>query len=93
MIFAAQKLRMIPKLKNPTVVIVDDRIDLESQITGDFTSADIPNLDSAGTKEELIKFFQADIRKILITTIFRFGDVTETLNTRDNIIVMVDEAH
>ena len=93
MIFAAQKLRMIPELKNPTVVIVDDRIDLESQITGDFTSADIPNLDSAGTKEELIKFFQADIRKILITTIFRFGDVTETLNTRDNIIVMVDEAH
>ena len=93
MIFAAQKLRMIPELKNPTVVIVDDRISLETQITGDFTAADIPNLDSAGTKEELIKFFKADIRKILITTIFRFGDVTETLNTRDNIIVMVDEAH
>lgn len=93
MIFAAQKLRMIPELKNPTVVIVDDRISLETQITGDFTAADIPNLDSAGTKEELIKFFQADIRKILITTIFRFGDVTETLNSRDNIIVMVDEAH
>lgn len=93
MIFAAQKLRMIPELKNPTVVIVDDRISLETQITGDFTAADIPNLDSAGTKEELIKFFKADTRKILITTIFRFGDVTETLNTRDNIIVMVDEAH
>ena len=93
MVFAAQKLRMIPELKNPTVVIVDDRISLETQITGDFTAADIPNLDSAGTKEELIKFFKADIRKILITTIFRFGDVTETLNTRDNIIVMVDEAH
>ena len=32
MVFAAQKLRMIPELKNPTVVIVDDRIDLETQI-------------------------------------------------------------
>lgn len=93
MIFAAQKLRMIPQLKNPTVVVVDDRISLETQITGDFNAADIPNLDSAGTKEELIKFFRSDLRKILITTIFRFGDVTETLNTRDNIIVMVDEAH
>lgn len=93
MIFAAQKLRMIPELKNPTVVVVDDRISLETQITGDFNASDIPNLDSVGTKEELIKFFQADLRKILITTIFRFGDVTETLNTRDNIIVMVDEAH
>lgn len=93
MIFAAQKLRMIPELKNPTVVVVDDRISLETQITGDFNAADIPNLDSAGTKEELINFFKSDLRKILITTIFRFGDVTETLNTRDNIIVMVDEAH
>ena len=54
MIFAAQKLRMIPELKNPTVVVVDDRISLETQITGDFNAADIPNLDSAGTKEELI---------------------------------------
>lgn len=93
MIFAAQKLRMIPELKNPTVVVVDDRISLETQITGDFNAADIPNLDSAGSKDELIKFFKSDLRKILITTIFRFGDVTETLNTRDNIIVMVDEAH
>lgn len=93
MIFAAQKLRIIPELKNPTVVVVDDRISLETQITGDFNAADIPNLDSAGTKEELINFFKSDLRKILITTIFRFGDVTETLNTRDNIIVMVDEAH
>lgn len=93
MVFAAQKLRMIPELKNPTVVVVDDRISLETQITGDFNAADIPNLDSAGTKEELINFFKSDLRKILITTIFRFGDVTETLNTRDNIIVMVDEAH
>lgn len=33
MVFAAQKLRMMPELKNPTVVIVDDRIDLETQIT------------------------------------------------------------
>lgn len=30
MIFAAQKLRMIPELKNPTVVVVDDRISLET---------------------------------------------------------------
>ena len=29
MVFAAQKLRMMPELGNPTVVIVDDRIDLK----------------------------------------------------------------
>ncbi|MFB5496515.1 type I restriction endonuclease subunit R [Enterococcus casseliflavus] len=93
MVFAAQKLRMIPELQNPTVVIVDDRIDLETQITGDFNAADIPNLQSLATKEELMNFFEQDMRKIAITTIFRFGDVEKALNHRDNIIVMVDEAH
>ena len=93
MVFAAQKLRAHKKLKNPTVVIVDDRLDLETQITADFMNADIPNLASAGSKEDLINFFQQDQRKILITTIFKFGDVTECLSDRDNIILMVDEAH
>ncbi|MBO6233481.1 MAG: HsdR family type I site-specific deoxyribonuclease [Clostridia bacterium] len=93
MVFAAEKLRMIPKLKNPTVVIVDDRIDLETQITATFNASDIPNLTSAGTKEELTSFFQGDMRKILITTIFKFGEVDKMLNDRANIIVMVDEAH
>ena len=93
MVFAAQKLRMIPELKNPTVVIVDDRIDLETQITATFNASDIPNLTSASTKEELLSFFRGDMRKILITTIFKFGEVDGELNSRDNIIVMVDEAH
>ena len=93
MVFAAQKLRMIPELRNPTVVIVDDRIDLETQITATFNASDIPNLTSASTKEELQSFFRGDMRKILITTIFKFGEVNAELNARDNIIVMVDEAH
>ena len=93
MVFAAQKLRMIPELKNPTVVIVDDRIDLETQITATFNASDIPSLAKASSKEELIDFFKGDMRKILITTIFKFGEVEGCLNERDNIILMVDEAH
>lgn len=93
MVFAAQKLRMMPELRNPTVVIVDDRIDLETQITETFNASDIPNLASAASKEELISFFRGDMRKILITTIFKFGEVSGVLNQRDNIILMVDEAH
>ena len=93
MVFAAQKLRLQNELHAPTVVIVDDRIDLEDQITGDFTRADIPNIESAKTKDELVAFFKQDQRKILITTIFKFGDVDSVLNERDNIILLVDEAH
>ena len=93
MVFAAQKLRRQEVLKAPTVVIVDDRIDLEDQITGDFTRAEIPNVDSVKSKEELAtKILQ---RKILITTIFKFGDLAEgqVLDERDNIILLMDEAH
>ena len=93
MVFASQMLMHQEQLKAPTVVIVDDRRDLRDQITGDFTRAEIPNLDFAYTKEELKQFFRDDQRKILITTIFLFGEIKEALNPRSNIIVMVDEAH
>ena len=89
--FAAVKLRMLPDLMNPTVLIVDDRLDLESQITAQFHSSDVGNLESASTREQLMTMLRQDIRKIIITTIFRFQEVTGELSQRDNIIVMVDE--
>ena len=93
MVFAAQKLRLLQDLKSPTVLIVDDRVDLEDQITGDFTRAEIPNVEGIESKSELeTKIHQ---RKILITTIFKFGDLVDgqILDERDNIILLMDEAH
>ena len=93
MVFAAQKLRRQEVLHAPTVVIVDDRIDLEDQITGDFTRAEIPNVDGISSKWELEEKIHQ--RKILITTIFKFGDLDEgeVIDDRDNIILLMDEAH
>ncbi len=93
MVLAAQKLRMHAGLKNPTVLIVVDRIDLDTQITGTFTGADIPNLEKADTREKLQQLLAQDVRKIIITTIFKFGEATGSLNDRSNIIALVDEAH
>lgn len=93
MVFAAQKLRMHGKLGNPTVMIVVDRIDLDTQITATFNAADIPNMIGAATRQELQKLLGSDSRKIIITTIHKFGEAHGCLNDRANIIVMVDEAH
>jgi len=93
MVFAAQKLRLHPLLKNPTVIIVVDRIDLDTQVTGTFTGADIPNLEKAETRENLQQLLAQDVRKIIITTIFKFGEADGVLNNRHNIIALVDEAH
>lgn len=93
MVFAAQKLRMMKDLNAPTVLIVNDRIDLAGQIFGTFSMADVPNLVPADTNAELIRLLKADTRKVIITKIFEFAQIEEAINYRDNIIVMVDEAH
>jgi type I restriction enzyme R subunit len=93
MLFAARKLRLHPALKNPTVMIVVDRIDLDSQISSTFYAADTPNLIKADSRSELQRLLAQDVRKIIITTIFKFGEVDGVLNDRSNIIAMVDEAH
>ena len=93
MVFAAQKLRMQPELRNPTVLIVVDRVDLDAQISATFHASDIPNLVKAETRGELERLLRQDTRKIIITTIHKFGEAEGELNDRDNIIVLVDEAH
>lgn len=93
MVFAAQKLRLHPKLGNPTVIIVVDRIDLDTQITATFNAADVPNMIGVNDRKELQTLLGQDVRKVLITTIHKFGEADGKLNERSNIILMVDEAH
>ena len=93
MVFAAQKLRLEPALRAPTVIIVVDRIDLDAQISATFHAGDIPNLVKAESREDLETLLRQDIRKIIITTIFKFAEAGGALNDRENIIVLVDEAH
>ncbi len=93
MVFAAQKLRMHPALCNPTVLIVVDRVDLDTQITATFNAADAPNLVVAESRDELQRLLAQDVRKIIITTIHKFGEAPGVLNPRSNIIALVDEAH
>jgi type I restriction enzyme R subunit len=92
-VFAAQKLRLQPELGNPTVIIVVDRIDLDTQISSTFHASDVPNLVKAETREDLQKLLKQDTRKIIITTIFKFGEAEGVLNDRGNIVALVDEAH
>ena len=93
MVFAAQKLRRAPELKSPTVIVLVDRIDLDTQISGTFNASDIPNVEATENIRDLQKMLQHDTRKIIISMIHKFRDAQPNMNTRDNIIVLVDEAH
>ena len=93
MLFAARKLRLHPALKNPTVLVVVDRIDLDSQISGTFYAADMTNMVRTESRKELADLLAKDARKVVITTIHKFAEAEGVLNDRDKIIVLVDEAH
>lgn len=93
MVFAAQKLRREAQLKSPTVIVLVDRTDLDTQITGTFNAADVANVESTESIKDLQKMLERDTRKIIISMIHKFRDATPNMNTRDNIIVLVDEAH
>lgn len=93
MVFAANKLRLHPKLANPTVLVVVDRLDLDTQISATFNATDIPNTVTAVNREDLRLMLSQDVRKVIITTIHKFGEAGGVLNNRSNVIALVDEAH
>ena len=93
MVFAAQKLRRHPALKSPTVLVLVDRTELDSNITGTFSAADVANVEKAESIKELHDYLEKGTRKIIVSMIHKFKDAYPDMNTRDNIIVMVDEAH
>ncbi len=65
---------MHPKLGNPTVIIVVDRIGLDTQITATFNASDVPNMVGVATRQELRALLEQDVRKVLISTIHKFGE-------------------
>jgi len=93
MVFAAQKLRKAVDLKSPTVIVLVDRTDLDTQISGIFNAADIANVETTDSISVLQTMLERDTRKIIISMIHKFRDAKPNMNTRDNIIVLVDEAH
>ena len=92
MAFVALMLLNDERVGGPTVVIVLDRLDLIEQVERQFKTAGLPRVSTAGSKAELRQLLRDDRRGVVLTTIFRFENAGE-LNTRDNIVVLVDEAH
>lgn len=92
MAFAALRLLNDKEVGGPTVLIVLDRVDLVEQTVRQFSTAGLPRLRVAGSKDQLRTMLAEDARGIIVTTIFKF-EAAGFLNDRSNIVVLVDEAH
>ena len=76
---------------NLPLVIVTDRRQLDKQIHDTFSSSGFPDPLKAKHSRELSGFIKSPKGKVLMTTIQKFEEITDT--TDEKIIVLVDEAH
>ncbi|HOM03374.1 MAG TPA: HsdR family type I site-specific deoxyribonuclease [Acetivibrio sp.] len=93
MIVAAQKIIENPLFENPTVIMLVDRNELESQLFANIIAVGIGNVEVTESKEDLRKLLSHDRRGLIVTMIHKFDGMQANINTRKNIFVLVDEAH
>ncbi|WP_176581093.1 type I restriction endonuclease subunit R [Bacillus thuringiensis] len=98
MVYLAVKLRRIKELKNPTIVVVTDRKDLDDQITNTFRRCGFPNPQQAESVAQLRQLLQQGTGSTIMTLVQKFQEDAETkelknLSTAENIFVMIDESH
>lgn len=101
MVFFAGKLITAEVMQNPTIVVLTDRNDLDDQLFDTFAGSmqllrQVPV--QADSRENLKALLAVSSGGIIFTTIQKFlpGDnkpVYDLLSTRDNIVVIADEAH
>lgn len=72
MLFTAVKLRREPKLENPLILFVSDRVDLVEQLQETFTACDFPNIVEADNWQHLIDLIGNGQGQTVFTTIQKF---------------------
>jgi len=93
MLYTAHKLRNNPKLNDPTVYIVVDRKDLREQIGGTFDDCVFPNARPVYNIGDLKYIIDKAPAGVFITTIQKFRELGDRQDIRDNVIILIDEAH
>jgi type I restriction enzyme, R subunit len=78
-------------LGNLPIVIVTDRKQLDKQIYDNFKDAGYPDPERIKHSDKLSEFIQNPKGRTIMTTIQKFGEITDV--TKERIVVLVDEAH
>ena len=93
MLYTAYKLRQSKELKDPTIYIVVDRKDLREQIGGTFDDCEFPNARAVNNIGDLKYIIRNAPSGVYITTVQKFDELGDCKDLRDNVIVLIDEAH
>ncbi|MFF2048391.1 type I restriction endonuclease subunit R [Stenotrophomonas bentonitica] len=96
MAFYAGRLVQHSEMKNPTLVVLTDRNDLDDQLFATFSMCkDLIRQTpvQAESREDLQKLLARASGGVIFTTLQKFGEVSEPLTERSNVVVIADEAH
>jgi len=95
MVMLAQAIAMEPSIRNPKIVLVTDRTDLDNQITGTFRKCG-RFVENATTGQRLVDLLESKSDSIVTTIINKFvaamKKISKPLESHD-IFVLVDEGH
>ncbi|MCE2394285.1 HsdR family type I site-specific deoxyribonuclease [Candidatus Poribacteria bacterium] len=90
---ASRLLRGGGETEKPTVLMLIDRNELESQLFKNITGYGITAFQVAESKQNLQEILASDYRGLIVSMIHKFDDIPADINTREGVTVLVDEAH
>jgi type I restriction enzyme R subunit len=95
MVMLAQLIATHPAIKNPKIILVTDRIDLDDQITDTFKKCQLP-VENAQTGKHLVELLSGTGDAVITTLIHKFeaavNRAKEGFDSPD-IFILVDEGH
>lgn len=95
MVMLAQQIALSKKIKNPKIILVTDRVDLNTQITETFQKCNIP-VEEASTGKHLIELLKNNSDAVITTIINKFkaavNQEPEGFGSSE-IFVLIDEGH
>jgi type I restriction enzyme R subunit len=95
MVMLAQAIAMDKSIKNPKIILVTDRTDLDRQITGTFRKCGL-FVENASTGQRLVELLESNSDAVVTTIINKFvaamKKIGKPLESHD-IFVLVDEGH
>lgn len=95
MVMLAQAIAMEPSIRNPKIVLVTDRTDLDNQITGTFRKCGM-FVENATTGQRLVELLESKSDSVVTTIINKFVAAVKKINRpleSHDIFVLVDEGH
>jgi len=85
---------LIEEVKNPRVIVVTDRTDLDIQIRDTFAACNIKkSVVQATSCKNLLELIEHNPQDVITTLVHKFDKPTDFVDNDNNIFVLIDEAH